>query len=53
MEAYNAEKTAKFAKIETYFIEMGSKIQILNRLKIWQFKLGYEKKIQYVGLAIR
>lgn len=44
MDAYNAEKTAKFAKVETYFIEMGSKIQILNRLKIWQFKLGYENR---------
>lgn len=42
MEAYNAEKEAKFAKVETFFIEMGQKVQILNRLKIWQFKLGYE-----------
>ena len=44
MEAYAAEKEAKFAKVETFFIEMGQKVQILNRLKIWQFKLGYENR---------
>jgi hypothetical protein len=35
MEAFAAEKDAKFAKVETFFIEMGQKKQILNRLKIW------------------
>jgi len=44
MEAYAAEKEAKFAKVETFFIEMGQKKQILNRLKIWQFKMTYQSK---------
>jgi hypothetical protein len=35
MEAYAAEPNAKFARVETFFIEMGAKKQILNRLKIW------------------
>jgi hypothetical protein len=56
MEAYAAEKEAKFAKVETFFIEMGQKVQILNRLKIWQFKLGYEQRYnildkQYIDIC--
>ena len=56
MEAYAAEKEAKFAKVETFFIEMGQKVQILNRLKIWQFKLGYENRYnildkQYIDIV--
>jgi hypothetical protein len=35
MESYAAENDSKFAKSETFFIEMGQKKQILNRLKIW------------------
>ena len=44
MDQYALEKDSKFGKSETFFIEMGQKKQILNRLKIWQFKMAYSAK---------
>jgi formin 2 len=49
MEEYARDKTAKWEKAEDYFIKLGSKPKFELRLKVWMFKLKFDKTVKMLS----
>jgi len=45
MAEYAADPKAEWEKSEAYFIKLGEKKKFDLRIKIWLFKINYEKSV--------
>jgi len=43
MQEHAEDPTAEWDRVEAFFITLGSKKKFETRLKLWQFKLNFEK----------